>query len=161
MWPLTSCVSHLETHMHQITHSKTIQSDAWCANAFADLSFTHSLSVRAQEMLYSLAWFLFYYLFNDGVMKDSWIMFSREHSHHLKCMDGHCGGLTRSQSGKQTGKVIEIHCFCMCVICYQIRSCMPILTRTGLFPNLQLNKGTIRSYCFLVGWIGAGCVHRS
>lgn len=56
-------------------------------------------------------------------------MSSREHSHHVKCMDGRHGGLTRSQSGK----VIEIHCFCMRVICYQIRSHTPVLTRAEFF----------------------------
>ncbi len=81
--------------------------------------------------------FDFIYLFIDWVMKDSWIMFRRENSHHLKCMDGRCSDLTCSQSGKQTGKVIEIHCFCMRVICYQIRSRMPIPTRTRLFQTLN------------------------
>lgn len=131
-WPLTLCVSHLEwtkTRVHQITHESQ---KPFKVTPGVPMFYTFSF---CQKKRCSLAWFLFYYLFNDWVMKDQWIMFSREHPHHSTCMDGRCGGLTRSQSGKQTEKVIEIHCFCMHVICNQIRSCMPILTQAGIFQN--------------------------
>lgn len=137
LWPLTLCVSHLErtkTRVHQITHAsqKTIKVTPGVPVLLL-YWVLHILFLSEETLFFGLV--LFYYLFNDGVMKDQWIMFSRENPHHLTCMDGRCGGLTRSQSGKQTGKVIEIHCFCMRVICNQIRSCMPILTQAGIFQN--------------------------
>jgi len=69
LWPLTLCVSHLERTKHQITHSSQKPFKVTPGVPMLLLNCVlHILFLSEETLFFGLV--LFYYLFNDWIMKD-------------------------------------------------------------------------------------------